>query len=66
MDTSFAVQALAVEYLARHKGERAAGVHKVPAEIDEAIALVRLASAGVSVDRLSEEQKKYQESWKIE
>mgnify|MGYP007084674082 CR=1 FL=1 len=35
-------------------------------EIDEAIALVRLASAGVSVDRLSEEQKKYQESWKIE
>ena len=66
MDTSFAVQALAVEYLARHKGELAAGVHKVPAEIDEAIALVRLASAGVSVDRLSEEQKKYQESWKIE
>ena len=66
MDTSFAVQALTMEYLARHKGELAPGVHKVPEEIDETIAHIRLEAAGIGIDCLSQEQKKYQESWIIE
>lgn len=66
MDTSFAVQALTMEYLARHKGELAPGVHKVPEQIDETIAHIRLEAAGIGIDCLSQEQKKYQESWIIE
>ncbi len=66
MDTSFAVQALALEYLAAQKGRLAPGVHKVPKEIDQAVARIRLASAGINIDSLSQEQKKYQESWIIE
>jgi adenosylhomocysteinase len=63
MDLSFALQALCTRYIAQHGRELAPGVHEVPAEIDEAVALRKLATLGLSIDRLSGEQAEYQKSW---
>jgi adenosylhomocysteinase len=35
----------------------------VPAEIDKEIAKIKLATMGVAIDRLTEEQAKYLASW---
>lgn len=63
MDLSFAVQALSVEYVAKHGQELAAGVHDVPMEIDEYIARLKLAAVGATLDALTAEQKEYVCSW---
>ncbi|MBR2571979.1 MAG: adenosylhomocysteinase [Clostridia bacterium] len=62
MDTSFALQALSAEYLAKHAGDLPKPVNEVPAQIDEAVALMRLRAMGVSIDTLTEEQIQYIES----
>jgi adenosylhomocysteinase len=63
MDMSFANQALCIEYLAGLKKELARDVHTVPSEIDNAVAQLKLNSLGIGIDSLTEEQKKYLESW---
>ncbi len=68
MSTSFCGQALAVEYLVKHREELrakagAAQVIQLPAEIDDEIARLQLEAMGVSFDTLTEEQKNYLESW---
>jgi adenosylhomocysteinase len=63
MDLSFALQALCTRYIALHGKELAPGVHEVPMEIDEAVALRKLATLGLSIDRLSDEQVEYQKGW---
>ena len=63
MDLSFAVQALSVEYVAKHGKSLKAGVHDVPNEIDEYIARLKLASVGAGLDELTEEQIEYMHSW---
>ena len=63
MDLSFALQALCTRHIAQHGRELAPAVHEVPAEIDEAVALRKLATLGLSIDRLSGEQVEYQKSW---
>jgi adenosylhomocysteinase len=63
MDLSFALQALSVEHLARRGAELAPGVHPVPAEIDREVARIKLASLGVELDRLSDEQRRYLGRW---
>ncbi|MEM4566803.1 MAG: adenosylhomocysteinase, partial [Sulfolobales archaeon] len=40
-------------------------VYKLPDEIDEAIARLKLMSMGISIDVLSEEQRKYLSSWEL-
>ena len=62
MDTSFAGQALAIEYLVKHELEP--GVYKLPEELDYNIAELKLKSLGVEIDYLTEEQKAYLRSWK--
>jgi adenosylhomocysteinase len=64
MDISFALQALAVELLARRGGELAPGVHPVPEEIDREVAALKLASLGVEIDVLSAEQERYLRGWR--
>ena len=59
MDMSFAVQALSAEYLAGHRGELQPGVIPVPRELDEAVARRKLASMGVEIDTLTDEQAAY-------
>jgi adenosylhomocysteinase len=63
MDMSFANQALAVEYLVQNQGKLAPGVYPVPAEKDAEIAKLKLSAMGISIDKLTEEQEKYINSW---
>ncbi len=64
MDISFALQALAAEELVRRAGELAPGVHPVPEGIDREVAALKLASLGVRIDELSEEQARYLRGWR--
>jgi adenosylhomocysteinase len=63
MDMSFANQSLAVEYMVQHGKELEKKVYRVPEEIDRRIARLKLASMGVEIDTLTEEQEKYLRSW---
>jgi adenosylhomocysteinase len=63
MDMSFANQSLAVEYMVKHGRELERKVYRVPEEIDREIARLKLASMGIEIDTLTEEQEKYLRSW---
>lgn len=63
MDMSFAGQALAAEYLWKHRGTLSAEVHRLPEALDQDIARLKLRSEGVSIDSLTPVQKKYLTSW---
>ena len=65
MDLSFANQALACEYLSRQGRRLAPKVYPVPREIDQRIAALKLNALGVSVDRLTPEQRRYLTSWEM-
>ena len=64
MDLTFAVQALAAHHLATHAGEFPPGVQPIPDEIDDLVARAKLAALGVEPERLTEEQVRYQQSWR--
>lgn len=64
MDMTFALQALSLQYLAQNPG-KSPGVYPVPEEIDQKVALMKLAAEGISIDTLSEQQKEYLASWKV-
>jgi adenosylhomocysteinase len=63
MDMSFANQALATEYAVQNAASLEKKVYPVPTEIDEEIARLKLATMGVTIDTLTEEQAKYLASW---
>jgi len=63
MDMSFANQALGLEYAVQNAGDLENKVYPVPAEIDKEIAKLKLATMGVEIDQLTEEQAKYLASW---
>jgi len=63
MDMSFANQALSVVYLKENATKLERKVYRVPEEIDRNIALLKLRSLGIEIDELTEEQKKYLNSW---
>lgn len=63
MDMSFANQALCAEFMVNQAAELEPGVYEVPVEIDQAIAELKLASMGVKIDTLTEEQERYLSSW---
>ncbi len=65
MDMSFANQALAVKYIKENYKKLEKKVYKLPDEIDEEIAKLKLASMGIEIDELTEEQKKYLSSWEM-
>jgi len=64
MDMSFANQALSARHLIGHGRSLEKKVYPVPKAIDQEIAALKLASMGVSIDRLTPAQKKYLEDWK--
>ena len=66
MDMSFAVQALALEWLVRHRQGLERKVYQVPDEIDEEIGRVKLAALGLAIDALTPEQQAYLNGWKAE
>jgi adenosylhomocysteinase len=65
MDMSFANQALCVEYLAKSEQTLRLKVYPVPKEIDREIARLKLLSLGIAINTLTEEQRRYLESWEL-
>ena len=63
MDMSFAVQALSLEWLAKHRDSLEKKVYEVPEEIDDQIGRVKLAAMGLAIDTLTPEQKEYLAGW---
>jgi adenosylhomocysteinase len=63
MDMSFANQALSVEHMVKRGGSLARRVYRVPADIDKAIARLKLASMDVAIDELTPDQEAYLASW---
>lgn len=63
MDMTFALQALALKYVNESHESIGRRVVNVPYEIDEQVARLKLESLGTSIDRLSDDQKRYLESW---
>ncbi len=63
MATSFAGQALAMEFLVRNRGKLTPGVITLPESIDDEIAKLQLDSMGIKKDELTEEQEKYLSGW---
>jgi adenosylhomocysteinase len=63
MDMSFANQALSLEYAVQHAPELERRVYPVPEEIDREIARLKLATMGLEIDQLTEEQERYLASW---
>ncbi|AKB12751.1 adenosylhomocysteinase [Methanosarcina thermophila] len=61
MDMSFANQALCVRYIAENKLPN--GVHRVPQELDNYVARMKLESMGISIDELTEAQRSYMSGW---
>jgi adenosylhomocysteinase len=64
MDMSFANQALGVEYLVKHGDGLKDQVYPVPRDIDMEIARLKLASMGLEIDALTQEQEEYLRSWR--
>ena len=56
MDMSFANQALAAEYVAKHHAELEPKVYVVPDEIDREVARLKLESLGIAIDTMTPEQ----------
>jgi adenosylhomocysteinase len=63
MDMSFANQALSAEYMVANATSLERRVYPVPEEIDKEIARLKLATMGIAIDELTEEQAKYLASW---
>jgi adenosylhomocysteinase len=63
MDMSFANQALAAEYMAKNADKLEKKVYSVPTDIDNEIARLKLEAMGISIDKLTDEQLHYLNSW---
>jgi len=59
MDMSFGIQAKSLEFLSRNAGKLEKRVYAVPAEIDQAVARIKLDALCVAIDSLSDAQKAY-------
>ena len=65
MDMSFAVQALAAEWLTKQTGLEKK-VYPVPDSIDDEIGRAKLAALGLSIDALTPDQEAYLNSWSVD
>ncbi|HTI05422.1 MAG TPA: adenosylhomocysteinase [Gemmatimonadales bacterium] len=63
MDMSFANQALAAEFVVENAKKLGKDVHRIPADLDQEIARLKLLSMGVAIDTLTPAQRKYLASW---
>ncbi len=59
MDMSFAIQARSLAYLAAHGKDLEKRVYAVPAEIDRAVAKIKLSAINVHIDTLTPAQEVY-------
>ena len=63
MDMSFAGQAMAAKYLVDNKGKLENRVYTIPEEVDQEIARIKLEAMGIQIDKLTEQQVTYLNSW---
>lgn len=59
MDMSFAIQALSAKYLLEHKEDITEKLIVVPREVDLEVANRKLSFLGITIDTLTDEQRKY-------
>lgn len=62
MALSFANQLLSILHIAKHHLKMHAKVYEVPVEIDDRVAIYALAAMDIKIDKLTPEQKRYQNS----
>ena len=65
MDMSFALQAQSARYIARYGKELEKKVYQTPEIIDNRVAEILLQTKGLSIDKLTEEQERYINSWEF-
>ena len=65
MDTSFAVQALSLKWLAEHRDELVKKVYNVPDFIDDEIGRYKLKAMQIEIDTLTPEQEEYLAGWQV-
>jgi adenosylhomocysteinase len=65
MDMSFATQALAAEDVVKKAGKLEIKVHDVSEKVEKKVALLKLKSLGIKIDKLSPEQAAYLASWEM-
>lgn len=63
MDMSFGIQALSARYIKENAGNFDKKLYRVPEEIDQRVANLKLKSMGVTIDSLTEEQEAYMHEW---
>jgi adenosylhomocysteinase len=63
MDMSFANQALGLKYIMENGASLDNKVYVIPEDIDREIARLKLEGMGIRIDRLTDEQTKYLNSW---
>jgi len=63
MDMSFANQALSAEFMLKNYKTLAKKVYSVPEVIDHEIARLKLEAMGITIDKLTEQQMNYLNSW---
>ncbi len=64
MDLSFALQLESALYVNAHGRELRPGLMDVPAEIDAGVMETKLASMGLCLERLTDEQRAYMDDWR--
>ncbi len=65
MDTSFSIQALALEYLKNHGRSLDKQVYEIPQEIDDQVSLLKLQGVGMEIDHLTPAQEAYLAGWEV-
>ena len=65
MDMSFADQSLSAEYVASQYQNLEKKVYVVPRDIDDEIGRLKLLSMGIEIDKLTDEQEIYLNSWNV-
>lgn len=63
MDMSFALQAQSARYIAQNGKGLEKKVYQTPEVIDNRVAEILLSTKGITIDKLTEEQEKYVNSW---
>src|SRR5258707_6733161 len=63
MDMSFADQALSVDYMVKNHATLEKRVYRVPEELDNRVARLKLEAMGIKIDRLTPEQEEYLAGW---
>jgi len=66
MDQTFAMQFMAAVHLLEHRASLGAAVYPVPDEVDRQVAQIKLRTLGLRIDTLTDDQRRYQDSWRSE